>query len=126
MMNRDGFVAWLERELDQRNWRQADLVRASGITSAHVSRVMTGGFRPGLDFFEGVQRALKVPMLEILERAEIVRIPGDILPEVRTLNDRLLSLSDQERAGVLASIDSALRLLELHRSAERRGRAGGR
>jgi len=42
-MNRESFVEWVNQELDKRNWKQADLVRATGVTSAHVSRVLTGG-----------------------------------------------------------------------------------
>lgn len=43
----DNFKDWLASELKNRRWRQADLVRESGLDSAFISNLINGKRKPG-------------------------------------------------------------------------------
>lgn len=62
MLNVPEFLEWLRRELDKREMNQADFAKAGGISTAFVSRVLSGAQLPGLEFYEGTARAFKLPI----------------------------------------------------------------
>lgn len=68
----DTFVDWLQAELNQRNWTQADLARRSRVTQTHISRIMNGMRRPGPQAVTNIARALHVPQEEAFERAGLL------------------------------------------------------
>ncbi|MBA3533695.1 MAG: helix-turn-helix transcriptional regulator [Ardenticatenales bacterium] len=69
------FAEWLQGELDRRGWDQAELARRSGITTAQVSRVISGGRNAGADFCIAIANALN------LSREEVFRARGWLLSE---------------------------------------------
>ena len=46
MSPQQDFIDWLQQEMLNRGWNQAELARRSGTTTAQISRVMTGEQRP--------------------------------------------------------------------------------
>ena len=51
--------------LEQKGWRQQDLVEASGLTKAYVSQIMHGTLNLTLETIEVLEKALKVPIVKI-------------------------------------------------------------
>ncbi len=71
------FVGWLRAELEERGMSQADLVRASGLSPAAVSRIITGTRAPGLAACKGIARALKLPTDIIYKHAGLLPLTGE-------------------------------------------------
>lgn len=72
LMETIAFITWLQSELDKRGWSQADLARAIRMTTATVSRVMSGDRKPGIEFLIALAGALKVPPEEIYRAAGLL------------------------------------------------------
>ena len=51
--------------LDEKEWKQQDLVNASGLTKAYVSQIMHGTLNLTLDTIEILEKALKEPIIRI-------------------------------------------------------------
>jgi len=66
------FTEWLTNELTVKGWDQAELSRRSGITTAHISRIMTGQRHPGSDALSGIARALRLPPEDVFRRAGLL------------------------------------------------------
>lgn len=63
------FANWLEDELRQRDWRQADLAAASNVDSGYISRMLSGDRTPGPETCVMIARGLNVPPEEVFRRA---------------------------------------------------------
>jgi transcriptional regulator with XRE-family HTH domain len=107
-----GFTGWIQAELDRRGWEQADLARNGGLTPQQVSRVMQGTRGYGLDFIRGIARGFRVPVEAVMRKAGWLPPAGEVLPELRAWNERLLFLSDDDRAAAIADMDALLRTIE--------------
>ena len=66
------FIAWLNRELDDRGWPRAEAARRGGISESMFSKVIGGFANPGIDFCRGVSRAFGVPMEDVFRLAGIL------------------------------------------------------
>jgi SOS-response transcriptional repressor LexA len=82
------FADWLNNRLNDLEWDQADLVRASGLSSTSVSRYVNGeGIPSRFSVLERIASALRVPVEEIQDAVRGVehkapRSPEDILAEL--------------------------------------------
>lgn len=97
------FRNWLLDELRKRDWIQADLARASGLTTATISRYATGRI-PDESALKKIARALKVPPEEAFRAAGI--LPPKIQPdkEAEEIYYETQDLTQQEKEEVLAFI----------------------
>lgn len=66
------FVKWLQAELNERDWSQADLARRSRVSQTHLSRIMNEMRRPGPDALVGIARALHIPPEEVFRHAGLI------------------------------------------------------
>lgn len=119
------FSLWLRDSLDERGWTQAEFCRRSGLSQQHVSRIISGVGEPGMDFYEGAARALKLPLDEVLVRAGVIAARNEILPEPRDWSHRLRQFEEAERAAAIQAMDSVLSAVELARQLRRARQAGG-
>lgn len=71
-MKETDFAAWLEEQRQQRDMTQADLARASGLSTAHVSRLENRRSAPGPDALDAIARALKLPPPEVYRAAGLL------------------------------------------------------
>ncbi len=55
------FSEWLVDELKQREWSNADLAKAAGISRGSVTNIISGIRSPGTDICEAIARAFKIP-----------------------------------------------------------------
>lgn len=111
----DNLQTWILAELDRRGWVQAELARRAHVTPSHISRLLSGETKLGLELVVGLSRALETPTDEVLRLAGILppKPPGGgfrprrIVYEGHTA-DRLLELwgllapEDQQRVLDLA------------------------
>lgn len=79
MGSKEEFVDFVKDELSKRNWSHAELARRSGISQAHISRVIKGDYQPGIDLLNSVALVFDVP------QEFIFRCAG-ILPEKKETN----------------------------------------
>lgn len=55
------FPEWLQEQLNNREWSQADLSRKTKLSTAAISRIMSGFRRPDPDSIVKIAKALKLP-----------------------------------------------------------------
>lgn len=72
MMQQETFGDWLQNELQLRGWNQAELARRSRITTAQISRIMTGEQNPGPTVCQKLARALHIPAEDVFRRAGLL------------------------------------------------------
>lgn len=89
----DTFIEWLQTELNQRNWTQADLARRSKVTQTHISRIMNGMRHPGPQAVTNIARALHVPQEEAFQRAGLLAPQSATLDDQRELDDLLKTIA---------------------------------
>ncbi len=69
----DNFKDWLASELKNRRWRQADLVRESGLDSAVISNLINGKRKPGETTVRAISKAFGLPQETVFEAAGIMK-----------------------------------------------------
>lgn len=70
------FPEWLNDELQQRGWTQADLARKSGLTTAGISRILSGQRDPGPEALIAIAEALKLPPEHVFRKAGLLPEEG--------------------------------------------------
>lgn len=65
------FTDWLLKQLRKENWSQADLARASGLTTAAISKYVSGRI-PDKDALREIARAFKLPPETVFRAAGIL------------------------------------------------------
>ena len=71
------FTEWLQQQLDERGWSQNHLAREAGLTSAGISRIMTGARQPGLKTCVRLAQTLNVALQDLLDLARDVDAAAD-------------------------------------------------
>ncbi|HNT74618.1 MAG TPA: helix-turn-helix transcriptional regulator [Anaerolineae bacterium] len=66
------FTDWLVREMANKGWGNNELARRMGLSNSVVSLVLVGRQNPGVEFCQGVARALKIPPEDVLRCAGIL------------------------------------------------------
>jgi transcriptional regulator with XRE-family HTH domain len=67
--NVSDFSVWLESEMRARDWRQADLIKRSGINSGLLSQILSGQRRPGVETCRAIAKAFGLKDIQVLEIA---------------------------------------------------------
>lgn len=73
-MARNHFAQWVQDQLDMRGWRQADLARASGLSSSLISQILADHRKglhhpPAESTIQGLAKAFNVTRDEVLIQA---------------------------------------------------------
>ena len=66
------FTIWLNKELTQKGWSQADLARHSGLSTAAISRIMNGTRNAGPELCQAIARALHLPPEVVYRKAGLL------------------------------------------------------
>ncbi|SRR5581483_2949756 len=69
------FSSWLQSEINQRHWSQADLARYADLNRAVINKLLNGKTSPQPSTIEAIARAFRIP-LESAYRA------AGLLPEI--------------------------------------------
>lgn len=103
----NNFGSWLLQELKTRDISQADLARASNITSAHMSRIISGERNPGKEALASIAHALRLPADLVFEKAGLLPPKSDLTPLQRSIMEMVKNLPDND----LSMIELMLRAL---------------
>jgi transcriptional regulator with XRE-family HTH domain len=90
------FHVWLSEELDRRNMSQADLARACRVSTAHISRIVSGERNVGTKALTNFAQALNLPVDFVFEKAGFLPPTSDLSPTQRTLIDLAKDLPDND------------------------------
>ena len=114
--NREKFSDWLENQIKNLGWSQADLSRESGLHRAIISKIILGSSKPSPETLESLARALNLPPAQVFQAAGILPKDPDSDPLVEEGLHILQQLEGEEK-------EDALRYLRLRRQVqEERGK----
>lgn len=99
----ESFSDWMVKELDNRGWSQADLSRASGLTDATISRVLSETRNPGKDFCVKVAKAFVMSPEDVMRKAGILPDMPNLIEDmtVKQIYDAVRMLDIDEREELL-------------------------
>lgn len=66
------FPDWLRSQLEERDWRQADLARRARIDTGLLSRIISGERLPSREVCVSISRAMDIPEQEVYRRAGLL------------------------------------------------------
>lgn len=114
------FANWLQSQLNERGWRQADLVRASGIHSGYLSKLLTQERMPGVETCQAIARAFNMRDTDVMKIAGLAAStePDDQTPSIRELVGTFNELDDENRETILKMLRA---LNEMQQADKRRG-----
>jgi transcriptional regulator with XRE-family HTH domain len=72
MKTKDGFIAWLQGQMKEREWSNADLSRQSGISQAQISNVLNEMRDVGPEFARGIANAFGLPQRSVFVLAGLM------------------------------------------------------
>ena len=72
-------LKWVNDKLIERGWTQGELARRSGLSTATISRVLSGKDRPGLKFYAGISQAFRIPIGEVIRLSRGATVPETYL-----------------------------------------------
>jgi transcriptional regulator with XRE-family HTH domain len=114
------FSEWLLRELDERGWNQADLARASCLTTAAISRLMNGSRGIGPDACNAIANAFKLPPEIVFRKAGLLPLDKEEIPGMAELCVLVELLDDDDRQELLEI--ARLKLERQEREKDRKAR----
>jgi len=79
------FIRFIKEKLKEKGWKQADLSRATGLTSPAISRILTKGATPSINTIRLFGEALEVPSEHLFRLLNILPKtvePSDNLKEL--------------------------------------------
>jgi len=102
------FSTWLEGELKARDWRQADLIKRSGINSGLLSQILSGQRRPGVETCRAIAKAFGLKDIQVLEIAGLATDSDDrkFSPIVQATAAMLNDLSEEDQEDIRAIVRS--------------------
>ena len=103
-MSGNGFVEWLDGELAARNWRPADLARASNVSTGAISHIYSGARSIGPDVANAIARGLDVPADLVFRKAGLLpESPGpERDPSFQEITDIMRNMTEAERREIVA------------------------
>ncbi len=99
------FVNWLKAQLQERNWSQAELARASGLNKQSIHYYLTQSARPPrAHALAKIAHALNLPVEEVYRAAGIPLQPPDISETIEEVVYEMEDMPKQDQQEVLAFV----------------------
>ena len=111
------FNDWLLIQLREREWSQADLARASGLTSAAISKYINGR-TPDETALRKIAHALKLPPELVFEKAGILPTKPELSSIKRKLAHLAEDLPDSDVETAIAMLEQRHEYYKKHPSAK--------
>ena len=102
----EDFASWLEKELENRDWKPADLSRRSGIGSGLISRILNRERRAGPDSCVAIARALQLPPETVFRAAGLLPPVARETEVLRRLVYLAAQLPSEDQDRVLAIVET--------------------
>jgi len=100
----ENFPEWLLQELNSRNMSQSDLARASGVTTAQISRIISGQRKPGPEVLNSISRALKLSRETVFRAAGLLPAVDELDAMIEEIIETTRHMSREEQREVLTYI----------------------
>lgn len=98
LMTKISFPEWLIDQLRVRNLIPNDITKRTGLSSGHVSRILSGERQPGIDAIIAISETLRVPRIEVLRAAGYLDNQGQSDFDVISLAHKISMLPmDQQK-----------------------------
>ena len=102
------FPIWLAAEMERQGMTQADLARASGLSPAAVSLILSSGRGVGVDAAQAISRALKMAPENVYRAAGILPSKTKNQADIDDLAHKFDLLSDSQKGQLLDYADFLL------------------
>lgn len=114
------FVSWINEQLKERSWSQAELARRGHFSTGALSRIMNRERMPGVDICRGIAEAFGMRDVDVMKIAGLADSPSpdEQTPSLREMISRFMALSDKDQEAVL---DHVRALDEMRHAQQRRG-----
>lgn len=99
------FADWLQGEMHRRGWNQADLCRASRLSPALVSRILTGVRNPGPSACKSIAKALGYSTQFVYQKAGLLDSVGETDRRKAIIEGLAEHLSDEDYKDLLDYIE---------------------
>jgi len=96
-MDKIEFPQWLRQELEIREWSQVDLSRKTGISTAQITRIISGERGFGIEALASISNALEVSPITILRKAGLLPPGPDDKINIEDWKYMLEKMTDDER-----------------------------
>ena len=90
------FQTWLMKQLQERDWSQADLSRKSNLTRQAIANYMAGRI-PDEKSLRQIARAFKLPPITVFRAAGILPAEPDTDEWVEEMSDKISQIKDPTR-----------------------------
>jgi transcriptional regulator with XRE-family HTH domain len=97
----DDFAEWLNAELRNREWSQAELARRAGVSRAAISDIASGKHKIGKDVATGIARAFKMQPVTVFRAAGILPPEPEYVPLLDEWNAVFYELTPDEQEELL-------------------------
>lgn len=99
------FVNWLKGQMQERNWSQADLARASGVHKQTIHYYLNKSSKaPHAHVLAKIAYALELPVEQVYRVAGFLSRPPDISETIEQILHEMEDMSERDRQEVLAFI----------------------
>ena len=102
MNSQPAFADWITGQMQRRNWNQADLARAAGLTPPTLSRLLSGQRSPGAAVCKALARAFDLPVETVYRQAHLLPTEPDWSPTLDEWTWLFEQLEDTDREELLA------------------------
>ena len=93
-MTKENFIDWLRKEIQNRNWSQAEFARQSKLSPAQITRLLNGERGVGESALNAIARAFKLPADLVFEKAGKLPAKSDLSPKKREFLHMLEQVDD--------------------------------
>lgn len=105
------FNTWLLSKLKEKEWSQADLARASGLTTAAISKYINGRI-PDAEALKKIARAFRLPNEQVFEAAGVFPPKSKADEKIEQINHLAESMSEDEKQELLEYIKFRIKIAE--------------
>jgi len=95
------FASWLQNQMDERGYSQAELARLSKIKAASISRIMNGTRNVGPDVSKAIAQALQLDEDIVFRAAGLMKMKPNSDETVSEITTIYHSLDDDNRQDLL-------------------------
>ena len=98
LVDNNNFPAWLQDQIDKRNWSQSDLARFAGLNRAVINKALNSQSKPAVETLESIARGLKLSPEVVFRAAGLLPPQTDEDPWVEEMSHNLGKLTGARRA----------------------------
>ncbi len=108
LMTQNKFSDWLMDQLRSSNITQSELAKRSGLSTAHITRLLNGERKPGNDALTAVAKGLRLPPSEVFQAAGVFENPLKELNKIQALAYKISMLPPSQQRLIDAIIETML------------------